>query len=182
MIGEEFILVYVCSNKQDYLNAIQNKYLRLIGGQSHLQCREHRCTLVLSHEKKLPCEGDKKSTYTCSDDDCNDIICSNCFKEFYQNTITFINPSSVTNNIEAECGSYSSENEEKNISQDRLNEKLNDDHPEINLDDFSITSQYNYVTFNALYFLSRDNDDTQEFVIPNDFTPTTNTGDIAVEL
>ena len=102
------------------------------------------------------------------------------FKELYQNIITFINPYSVKNNIEGKCGSGSSENDNKNSSYDRFNDNFNDDDPKINLDDFSVTSQYHYVTFNDLDFLSRDNNNTKEFIIPTDFIPTTNSGYIAV--
>ena len=58
----------------------------------------------------------------------------------------------------------------------------NDEDPEINLNDFSVTSQDYYVTFDDLDFLSRDNYDTEEFIIPADFITTTNSGDIAVKV
>ena len=63
-----------------------------------------------------------------------------------------------------------------------MNDKLNYDDPEINISDFSITSQYHYVTFDDLYLSSRDNDGTEEFIFPTDFIPTTNSGDIAVKV
>ena len=63
-----------------------------------------------------------------------------------------------------------------------MNKNFNDDNPEINLGNFSVTSQDNYTTFDDLYFLSRDNDDTEEFIISTDFTQTTNSGDIAVKV
>ena len=66
----------------------------------------------------------------------------------------------MTNIIEEECGSDSSENYENNIFYDRLNDNFNDQYPEINLNDFSVTSQDHYVTFEDLYVLSLDNDDT----------------------
>ena len=59
---------------------------------------------------------------------------------------------------------------------------FNDDNTNINLNDFSVTSQDNFVTFDDLYILSHDNDDIEEFTIPTDFTPTTNSGNIEVEL
>ena len=62
-----------------------------------------------------------------------------------------------------------------------LNDNSNDDYPEINLGDFDVKIQYQYVTFDEIDFLSCDNDDAQDFIIPNDFIPTTNSGDIAVE-
>ena len=60
MIGEEFILVHVRSDKEDYLNAIQNQYLRLVGGQSHSQCREHICPLISSYKKKPRFDGENR--------------------------------------------------------------------------------------------------------------------------
>ena len=36
MIGEEFILLYVCYDKEDYLYAIPDQYLPLIGGKSRV--------------------------------------------------------------------------------------------------------------------------------------------------
>ena len=58
-------------------------------------------------------------------------------------------------------------NDENNSSYDRLNENFNDDDPEINLNDFSVTSQDRYVSFDHLDFLLRDNDDTEELITPN---------------
>ena len=63
-----------------------------------------------------------------------------------------------------------------------MNENLKDDNPEINLDGFAVTSQYYYFTFNDLYFLSRDNYDAEDFIIPTDFTTKTNSGDIEVKV
>ena len=104
------------------------------------------------------------------------------FKYFDQSIITFINPFLVTNNIEEECGGDSSKNDNKNISYYRLNEKFNDDNPEIKLNDFSVIIQYHYVNFDDLNLFSRDNYDTEEFIIPSDFIPTPNSGDVAVEV
>ena len=50
----------------------------------------------------------------------------------------------------------------------------------INFDDFAVTSQAHYVTVDDLDFLSRDNDDIEEFIIPTDFIPEKNSVDIAV--
>ena len=63
-----------------------------------------------------------------------------------------------------------------------MNENFNDDDTDINLDDFAVTSQDRYVTFDDLDLLSRDIDDTEEFIIPTNFITTTNSGDIAVKV
>ena len=42
--------------------------------------------------------------------------------------------------------------------------------------------QDHYVTSNGLYLLSRDNDDTEELIIPTNFIPTKNSGYIAFEV
>ena len=89
-----------------------------------------------------------------------------------------MNPSSIKNNIQEEYGSDSSENDNKNSSYDSLNENFNYDYLEININDFSVTSQHNYVTFDYLYLLSRDNDDTEEVITPIDFIKSENSGDI----
>ena len=115
----------------------------------------------------------KKKSYTCSDDDFSSQVCWNCFKQFDQNIITFVHPYLVTNNVEEECGSNSRENDDNNSSYDRFNENFNDDDPEININDFSVTSQNHYVILGYLYLLSLYNDDTEEFIIPTDFIPTT---------
>ena len=104
------------------------------------------------------------------------------FKELNQNIIKFINPYSLTNNIEEECGSDSREKKDNSSSYYRLNDNFNDEDPKINLDDFSVISQDNYVTLNDLYFLPNDNNDTEELIISTYFIPTTNLGDISVEL
>ena len=67
-------------------------------------------------------------------------------------------------------------------SYDRFIDNFNDEDPEINLNGFSVTSQDHYVTFDDLYFLSRDDDDTGELIIPTYFIPTTKSEDIAVKL
>ena len=59
MTSEEFILVYVFSNNKDDLNAMRNKYSSFIEGNSHVQCREHRCPLIFSNKNKLRCECEK---------------------------------------------------------------------------------------------------------------------------
>ena len=112
-----------------------------------------------------------KYTYICSDEYCNVRVYQNCFKEFDQNVITFINTYSVTNNIEKECGSDSNENDDRDSSSDRLNDNFNDDDPKIDFNDFYVTSQDHYVTFDDLDVLSRDNDDTDAFIIPIDLIP-----------
>ena len=63
-----------------------------------------------------------------------------------------------------------------------MNEKFNDDNPKINIIDVSFTNQEHYFNFNALDFLSRDNNDTEEFIIPDGFIPTKNSGDISFEV
>ena len=88
----------------------------------------------------------------------------------------------LTNNVEEECGSNSWENDDNNSSYDRFNENFNDDDPKININDFSVTSQNHYVIIGYLYLLSLYNDDTEEFIIPTDFIPTTKSWNIAVEI
>ena len=63
-----------------------------------------------------------------------------------------------------------------------MNENFNDEDIKINLDDFAVTGQDHYLTFDDLYFLSRDNDDTQEFIISTDFIRTTNSEYISVKV
>ena len=62
-----------------------------------------------------------------------------------------------------------------------MNDNFSGDNPKINLNDFSVTSQDHYVTFNYLYLLSRDNDNTENFIIPSDFIPTENSVNISFE-
>ena len=89
---------------------------------------------------------------------------------------------SVTNNTKEECGSDSSKNDDKNSSYDSLNGNFNDNDPETNLDDFSVTSQYNYATLDYSDLLSHDNDYTEEFIISTDLIPITNSGDISYKV
>ena len=63
-----------------------------------------------------------------------------------------------------------------------MNESFNDNYTKIKIDYFSVTSQYHCVTFDDLYLLSRDNYDVEEFMIPNDFIPTTHSGYISLEV
>ena len=70
----------------------------------------------------------KKVTYTCGDNDCNDRVCRNCFKDPNQKIITFINPYPVKNNTENEYGSDSSENDKNNSSYDSFNGNFNDEY------------------------------------------------------
>ena len=107
---------------------------------------------------------------------------SDLFWEFDQNIVTFVDPYSVTNKIEEECGSDIIENDENNIIYYRLNDNFNDDDPEINIDDFSVTSQDHSINLSYLNFLPRDNDHTEYFIIPTYFIPTTNSGDIALKV
>ena len=79
---------------------MRNQYLQFIGGKLHVQCREYIRPLISSYEKKLCRECGEKSTYTCSDENFIARVCRDCFKEIDQNVITFINPYSLTNNIE----------------------------------------------------------------------------------
>ena len=63
-----------------------------------------------------------------------------------------------------------------------MNNNFNYDDSEINIGNFSVKSQDIYVNFDYLYLLSRDNDDTEELIIPADFIPTTKPGDMAVKV
>ena len=63
-----------------------------------------------------------------------------------------------------------------------MNDNFNDDNTEINLDDFSITSQYHYDNFDHLYLLSSDNDYTEDFMIHTDLIPTADSIYISVEV
>ena len=63
-----------------------------------------------------------------------------------------------------------------------MNDNFNDDEPEININDFDVTSQYHYITFNDLCLLLHYNDDTEKFIIPTDFISITNSRDIAVKV
>ena len=63
-----------------------------------------------------------------------------------------------------------------------MNDNLNYDNTEINLDDFSVTSQDHFFTFDDSDLLSRDNHDTEDFIIPNDLIKTKNSGYIAFKV
>ena len=63
-----------------------------------------------------------------------------------------------------------------------MNKNFSDDNTEINNDDFAVTSQDHFSTFDYLDVLLRDNDDTEELIIRTDFIPTKYSGDIAAEV
>ena len=109
----------------------------------------------------------KKATYTYSRKTFNARVFRVFFLEFYKNIITFLNPYLLKIIIEEECGGDSSENNNNTSSYDKLNDNFNDDYPKINIDDFSGICEDHYVTFDNLDLLSRDNDDTEEYIIPS---------------
>ena len=194
--GEEFILVYVRSDHEDDLNSTRNQYLRLIGGQSHIQCREHRCPLVASYEKNLKCNCLKNAKYRCSIDHCNTKICQNCFNAFDSNIINYIpNSTTTTNDNDNENNLHNDETSHSDTSSSNHsfvynNEEYNDipqpTNEEINLDNFVITSNDHEINVDDLdMLLDLDNSDTDEdddTFIHSEFIPTTNAGEVPTQV
>ena len=50
-LGKDYKYVYVLRENTN-IESYRSEYLRLIGGQSHVQCQEHKLPLIVSFDKK----------------------------------------------------------------------------------------------------------------------------------
>ena len=199
-------MVYVCCEDID-IKSIRNEYLRLIGGQSHVQCQEHLSPLIVSFEKEKQCQNcRRKAKYCCSQLSCNVCLCSRCFGSFEKDTISYITSRTTINeedeednnrniNIDSDNDSLLSEDDSENnqIDQDEMG---ND-----GIDQDGIVKDEIYQDGDDDILRSNDLDDYLTSTIPTDgvlneslddlddldidnfgILPTTDAGDIAIEV
>ena len=61
-IGHEYVFVYVKS-KEKNIKTLRDRYIQLIGGQCHVQCNEHKKTLVVSYETDVNVDVVKRQSF-----------------------------------------------------------------------------------------------------------------------
>jgi len=128
--NQEYIFVYVKVDTVD-MTSYRNQFLKLLGGQTHVQCSKHSIPLISSSGKKSNCIicNERKEYLCCSCQLCKIKICKQCFKSYDEESVHLIhhpdyhnndgmmddNSSSTTNSNE-DASSYSSSIENDNES------------------------------------------------------------------
>ena len=177
-ISDEVILVFK-RIQIEHFNSYRNRYLKLIGGQTHVRCETHKLPLIVSYNKKRVCTecGTKRSKYCCTNEKCNVCLCQQCFKSFSEKEFSFLN----TNNN----GNSGMDEDFVSIQQED-SESENEDNLERVLTEEDIE---NYVTVSEEHNLLVDdsellNADLSEEDENNDvdFIPTTNAGEVALQI
>ena len=170
--------------------------MKLIGGQTHVRCNVHKKPLIVSYKKEYRCECGKISNYCCYDEECNTRLCKTCFKAYNTNVISFVNPLGSNDNDE-ERNSTISVNEsviDDTLSSDdedefdnegrRMDIPIGQNISEEVYDNYVTISDENELLCNDEEMardniLNNNNDDDS---VTSFFIPTTNSGDVAVEV
>ena len=194
------------------IDKMRNEFLKNLGGQSHVQCQEHRLPLISSTERSNKCQCGKKEFYRCCDLDCKVCLCKHCYKNCDENTTTFI---PAVNQVDLDDSDTSDDDEdsleEPQLPQDgdyllnneddealhegELNEEDEVSHEgENNIEDDAILDREdftNYVTTTLDADIPLDfDDDIENDTLPQDedenvyidHLPSTDAGDFAFEI
>lgn len=97
---QSYVAVYVKFTSIDFQQH-KMELLKLLGGQTHLLCENHRLPLISSCRKyNCACNTGRKREYLrCSVPSCRVGLCKRCYQSFDTNTTTFISRLSVDPNI-----------------------------------------------------------------------------------
>ena len=174
LFGHEYILIY-CLRRNSDMTSIRNRYIEMLGGQFHVQCNTHKKPLICCYEKEKKCQCGKKAVYTCGETECNTRLCKNCFKVFDNQNIHFIN--SIQND------------EDSSDDDDDINEQMTADTELISndiIENYVTVSEDNEILVDDIELMNRNVDGDVEsddpFVLPTQFIPTTNTGEVPIEV
>ena len=117
----------------------RNDFMKYIGGQSHVQCREHRLPMIWSSDRFNKCACTNQERYMCAQFDCNICICYQCFDKLNPDVISYFPTDDIVNTIDTEIESdvnsdesiisVSSTSEESSVefSVESISEFVNDD-------------------------------------------------------
>jgi predicted GIY-YIG superfamily endonuclease len=179
-IGHEYIFIYV-KVKESNIESMKNKYLKLLGGQTHVQCHLHNRPLITSYKKENKCSCGRKSSFCCSELDCNLNLCRKCYLSFDSNVTSFIDDNELV--IDNDSDSSRSKSDDENVqneTQEFTSETLNNY--------VTMGEENEYLVDDTILMNANNEDDLeQEMIIPTDFIatdfiPTTNAGEIALKV
>ena len=85
-----YVLAYVKVTDID-IESLRNKFLKYLGGQSHVKCEEHRLCLISSLDRKNKCHCGRHEYLRCASFDCKVNICKKCFDRLDDESVTYIN-------------------------------------------------------------------------------------------
>ena len=187
------VCVYVKKNPTD-MNMIRDQFMNYIGGQSRVQCTQHRMPFIVSKDNKCcyqHVEGSsdlcgRKITLRCPDLHCNSGICKKCEGKMSMSGNIFISPNDniiqIDEDVEDSTGSDNDERCETETdstgdtdlqSVDSANELGGtDDHP----DSVELGMDQEPDNINDFVIFGGNDDIPQEEVFP-EFFPTTLAGD-----
>jgi predicted GIY-YIG superfamily endonuclease len=176
-IGHEYIFVYT-NTKRKCFNSMRNQYLKLLGGQSHVHCAVHKKPLIVSYKKDLKCTCGKRSKYCCAEVDCNLHICPKCFREYDTDRVTLVRSS-----IESDVDSDNNHDEDDESIDDNTSENSDDlISDEVIGNHVTMSEEHEFLVDDTLMMNDNRMHEDEEMVIPTDFIPTTNAGEIAIEV
>ena len=136
-----YTLAYVQVVETD-VNSLRDNFLKNIGGQTHVQCRQHNLPLIPSLEREGKCViCNNKEYYRCCEFSCKCFLCKKCFDKKRRNTTTYVDATSISDiNDEAsttlgeEINYVENDNDEAedNCTDDANNDDANNDDNECN--------------------------------------------------
>lgn len=187
--SENYTLVYVKINEID-IDSIRNQFLKSLGGQTHVQCSEHKLPLIASTERKNKCiRCFRKDYYRCVEFECRTFICKHCFDRIDRRTVTCISSSEdeAIQNMNENDHDVSSQNNEEEHNNDNIDEDfqvtghdIDGQEEEQNITEVDDIDNFLINTADTDFQTIDDNDmDTND---PMDYIPTTNAGQVAMEI
>ena len=179
-IGKEYIFIYINRKKSNF-DTVQNQYLKLLGGQSHVQCRTHKCPLITSYKKEEKCTCGKRSNYCCTNINCSLHICKECFNGYNPDTVSMVTPPlQREDNIEEDDESM---RDDTFVQDDNESEEFEGISEDI-LANYVTISEEQELLVNDAEMLVGDNisEDEDEMIIPTEFIPTTDAGVLTLEV
>ena len=172
--GKEYIFIYINRNKSNF-DTIQNHYLKLLGGQTHVQCRIHKCSLITSYKKEEKCTCGKRSSFCCTNINCSLYICKEFFNGYNPNTVSMVTPPLLReDNVEEEDESMS---DDTLVQDDNNSEEFEGNSEDILANYVTISKEQEFLMNDADMLLGDNNsEDEDEMIIPSEFISTTDAG------
>lgn len=84
-----YTFAYVRDDNPD-MESFRKKFLKHLGGQSHVQCAKHNLPVIASITHTNKCECGRKEFYCCCQFSCTAFMCKKCFSALDINTTTLV--------------------------------------------------------------------------------------------
>ena len=187
--NSRIVAVYVKKKIIDF-QSLNFEYLKYIGGQNHIYCKDHNIPLINSCNRIKKCNCGRKETFTCASLSCKTCICQRCLDNLDYTTVHHIE---MTDQDPPDIEEDVPETEEDdNVliepSSDMIDDTISECHKEIDDDELSL--QNNIERDDDLlerddfddFVTSGEPPDIDEVFNNEDIIPTSNTGEFPFEI